>query len=74
MDNVTDFPGLTRHDIPVKRVLETALKEDLDEVLVIGIKNGGELFNASSTPEASRLLMLIELTKLRLLQMVTGGQ
>ena len=56
----------TTLDIPPERVLKEAIGV-VDPVLLIGYDTEGELYVASSTADAHRLLWLIETAKLYLL-------
>lgn len=49
-DNVVQFPGATTIDVPVAKVLEEAIKADLEDVVVMGwTKDGQEFFSGSSS-------------------------
>lgn len=49
-DNVVQFPGATTIDVPVTKVLEEAIKADLEDVVVMGwTKDGQEFFSGSSS-------------------------
>lgn len=49
-DNVVQFPGATTMDVPVQKVLEEAIKADLEDVVVMGwTKDGQEFFSGSSS-------------------------
>ncbi len=60
---MVNFPGATRLDIPVDKVLEGAVDADLKGVVIIGEDQDGELFLASSMQDASKMIWLIELAK-----------
>ena len=53
----------TRLDIPPERVLDAAKEAKLDDVLVIGRTNDGELYMACSTGDGPEILWLIENAK-----------
>ncbi len=59
----------TTLDIPVERVLESAIKEDLEEVTVIGAK-GNKLFVATHTADAGKIILRIEQAKKKLLELL----
>jgi len=66
-DNVVRLKLGTTLDVPVERVLERALKEGLDRVLVIGRDGAGDLFIASSTGDCALMLWDLEHVRARLL-------
>lgn len=59
-DNVVLFTGLTRLDIPAQRVIERALTEDLDNVVVIGTWSNGDYYFAAPTADTGRILYHLE--------------
>lgn len=67
MGDVVLLNVVTRLDIPVQRVLESALKEDLEEVVVIGYDKEGEFYFASNKADRSSVLWLLEQAKKELL-------
>lgn len=67
MGDVVILNVVTRLDIPVKRVLEGSLKEDLEEVVVIGYDKEGEFYFASNKADGSSVLWLLEQAKKELL-------
>ncbi len=68
-DNVVYLDMKTTLDIPVERVLEGAIKEDLEEVTVIGVK-GNELFVATHTADVGKIILRIEQAKKKLLELL----
>ena len=66
-DNVVVLPVITRLDIPPERVLNAALAEDLDRVVVIGRKKDGSYYFSSSTADGAEVLWQMERAKLALL-------
>lgn len=67
MDNVIVLPVITSHDIPPERVLESALKADLERVVVMGYDKDGNEYFASSIADGSSVVWLAERLKLQLL-------
>ena len=69
MDNVVPFPGLTRLDIDIERVLDAA-KTALDGGIVIGWDHDGTLYFASSYTDGKKILWLLKMAELKLLDAV----
>lgn len=67
-DNVVNFTGITKLDLSPERVLNEALKEDLDSVIVIGWTKDGEEYVSSSVADGGTVLWHLERTKLKLLR------
>ena len=63
------FDGITRLDIPVKRVIEGALEADLKSVVICGHTKEGDEFFASSLADGGDVLWLLERSKKKLLEM-----
>ena len=68
-DNVTDFPGQTRLDIPAERVLVEAQNADLKTAVVLGWDQDGNLYFASSAADGGDVLWLLALAQKELLEM-----
>ena len=68
MAEITQFPGITKMDIPPDRVLEAA-KGRLKTCLVIGYTDDGALWTASSTSDMESAFYMMEQTRARLLEM-----
>lgn len=69
MADILRFPGITKLDTDPELVLEGALGE-LSEVVIIGITKGGEEYFASSQASGPEVLWHLERAKKRLLQIV----
>lgn len=67
-DKVVLFNGVTRLDIPVDRVLSSAKKERLDEVVVMGFDKDGGFYFSSSKADGGSVLWLLEIAKKALLE------
>jgi len=67
MSNVIPLGGITKLDLPVDRVLESA-KEQLEGVILIGYDKEGEEYFASTYADGGDVLWLIERLKKRLLE------
>ena len=63
IDNIVAFTGSTSLDIPPKKVLEAALSEDLEWAVVIGFREDGSLYLASSTGDLLEILGSLDLAK-----------
>lgn len=53
----------TRLEVPVERVLKAAAETPMEIVIIIGRTDKGEMYFASSTPEAPEILWMIENAK-----------
>lgn len=58
---------LSRHDLPVDRVLQGAIDSDLEGVVLMGYDKEGEHYFASSYADAGTCLWLLEKLKAQLL-------
>lgn len=68
---VIRWRGITRHDLPVERILEAAGGADLRVAVVIGYDADGDEYFASSVSDGADVLWLLERLKLQLL---TSGE
>lgn len=71
-NNVLFLRKETDMDIPVERVLESAIKENLKSVAVLGFSDDGSFHFASNTSDTAYILFLLELAKQQLLNMYKG--
>lgn len=62
------FSGITTLDLPADRLLEAALKQNLDKVVILGYLPDGEEYFASSIADGGSVLWLMEKLKKRLLE------
>lgn len=69
---VIRWRGITRHDLPVERILEAAGGADLRVAVVIGYDADGDEYFASSVSDGADVLWLLERLKLQLL--TTGAE
>lgn len=69
-DNVIVLPVVTKLDIPADRILDGALEDKLDKVVVLGYDMEGEEYFASSIADGGEVIWLIERAKLKLLNTV----
>lgn len=68
MSDITVLDCLTTLDVPVDRVLEGAIEQDLRSVMVIGWDKDGKFYVASSDTRKADLNWLLDLAKQRLLE------
>ena len=66
MSNVIPLGGYTKLDIEPDKVLDSALGQ-LEQVLVIGYNENGDNYFASSTSDIGKLLRMIETFKFNLM-------
>lgn len=67
MSNVIQLGCITRLDLPVDRVLESA-KDQLQSVVLIGYDNDGQLYFASTIADGGTVMWLLEMCKKKLLE------
>jgi hypothetical protein len=58
-DNVTTFPGVSRVTTPVPKILAAAAGARLEDVVVIGWRQDGEMYFASSQSNGAEVLWLL---------------
>ena len=63
MGDVVDLDCPTRLDIPVERVLQSALESDLNRVMLIGWNKDDEFYFAASFADGGDALWLMEHAK-----------
>lgn len=66
-DNVIKFNGLTKLDIPPDRVLESAMGE-LTDAVVVGWDKDGQFYFGSSVAGGPEVMWLLEVAKKKLLE------
>lgn len=67
MGDVIELDVITRLDVPVSRVIETASSSNLESVFIAGCDEGGNYFFASSMANGAEAVWLLEMAKKRLL-------
>ncbi len=67
-DNVVEWGGITRLDLPPERVLGKALDGKLTSVVILGHTEDGAEYFASSLADAGDVLWLLERCKKLLLE------
>jgi len=70
-NNVVILDCITKLDVPVDRVLESA-KDQLDHAVILGWDKDGEMYFASTISDGSEVLWLMEKAKLNLLTIFTN--
>jgi hypothetical protein len=63
MSNVITFKGRSSLDVPCEIILNKALNEDLETVLIVGRLKSGEIYLGSSTADGGDLLWLMAIVK-----------
>jgi hypothetical protein len=64
---VIRWGGITKHDLPVDRILEGSTAAGLQSVVVLGYDAKGEEYFASSIADGADVMWLMERLKLQLL-------
>ena len=67
MSNVVKFPGISFHDIDPDQVLQEAIGE-LSEVVIVGFGKDGEQYFASSVADGGQSLWHLERAKWALMK------
>lgn len=68
MENVVDFPGITKLDLPPERIIQKAAEAGLTDVVILGYDKDGEEYFVSSVADGAEVLWLLERLKLQLLR------
>lgn len=66
-DNIVIWKGVTKHDLPPDRLLDSALGR-LDNLVIMGWDKEGELYFASSMADGGNVLWLMRLCERKLLE------
>ena len=67
-DNIIIWHGITKHDLPVGRVLDAAKEKALESVVIMGWDADGELYFASSMADGGNVLWLMRKCEQALLE------
>ena len=67
-DNVTDFPGITRFKTPVTKILATAAGAKLEDIVIIGWRENGKMYFASSNDDGAEVNWLLDQAKAELIE------
>lgn len=68
MGDVVSIGTETTIDLPIEKVLGAALEADLEQVILIGVTRGGEVYHASTTSDIPEMLFRAEMFKRQLLE------
>lgn len=71
---ILHFDGVTSLDISADRVLDVAKAAEMQSVIVIGYDADGCEYFASSIADGPEVLWALERAKMRLMQIVDGGE
>lgn len=66
--NINDYRG----PVPVKTILKSIKKADLEIIMLVGVDKDGDLYLASSTGNNSTNVFLLERGKYELIKMISG--
>lgn len=69
--NIKFLPVVTKLEVPVDRVIASAVDANLQDILIIGFDEQGDFYFASSNPNGPDTLWLLELARVRLMR--AGG-
>jgi hypothetical protein len=70
MGEVVILQNVTSLDLPPERLLNAAIEAGPSKVLIIGVKEDGSEYFASSVADGGDVLWMLERAKLKLLQVV----
>lgn len=73
VDNVVPLDIETTLDIPVDAVLDAAKSENLMQVLVIGMREDGQTYYASSYSDIGEMLLQTEIFKRQMIETAISG-
>lgn len=68
MGEVVEFDGITTADIPSEKLLQKAIDNKVEHVVIIGYDPEGKLYFASSDSSCGDVIWLIEMAKKMLLE------
>jgi hypothetical protein len=66
-DNVTEFTGETRLKTPVPKILASAAGARLEDVVIVGWRENGDMYFASSSADGANVNWLLDMAKQALL-------
>lgn len=73
VDNVVPFDIETTLDIPVEVVLDGAKAEKLAQVMIIGMREDGSTYCATSYSDIGEMLLQTEIFKRQMIETAIGG-
>jgi hypothetical protein len=59
MSDVVDFPGITKLRTPINTILATAAGAKLQDIVIVGWREDGDMYFASSDPDGAQVLWLL---------------
>lgn len=65
---VVEFDGITTLDVPPARILSKAADAELQSCVVIGYREDGSFYFASSVSDGAEVVWLMEVAKKKLLE------
>lgn len=71
MGEVIDLDIPTKGDIPPEKILQSAVEQNLQEVVIAGLTQDGDLYFATSSGYGPDILWLLESAKKRLFETAT---
>lgn len=69
-DNVISFRGISSLDLNPNRVLQEAINDDLQYVVIMGFRKDGSEYFKTSVADGGDVLWIMERSKLKLLRTV----
>lgn len=72
MGRVIPLGCITKLDLPVDRVLESAKGMDLEGVVLLGYRKNGDQYFASTYADGGEVIWLLEMCKKQLLEIGEG--
>lgn len=72
LDNVVHLDNETMNDIPVEKILDEAKKEGVSVAMIIGWRDNGKFYFASSTGDCADMNLIIDSAKLALMDYMRG--
>ena len=67
-DNIVIWNGVTKHDLPPERVLQAAMENKLQSVVILGWDEEGEIYLASSIADGGDVMWLMRKAEKALLE------
>lgn len=67
-ENVVQFNGITKLDLPAERIIAAAANAGLTDVVIIGYTESGDEYFAGSVADGGAVLWMLERAKMALLR------
>lgn len=71
--DVIDLHATTTQDIPAERVIEGALAEGLESVVVLGFHESGEFYFGANKADVAHVLFALKWAEHRIMEAVDDG-